>query len=598
VPVEALLVGAITLLGLVLRLPDLGQSLALDEPHTWLIATSPFDETFRELRDGYEVHPPLYFLLAWLSAQVGDPTVWIRIPSLALGVAAIPLTYLVGRDVISRPAGVVGAAVVALSPYAVYYSTEARPYSALLFLSLLSTLLLLRAVATDRLGWWAGYAIAACAVLYTHYFGIFAVCAQVGWALWAARHRRAVALAVVGIAAGYAAWIPSLLAQPHSTSNFAGFARLTLERLGAQIPALLPGNGAHGTSEVPGAPALAVFATALAIAAIVVARRTVLKPSKDLVLLMIMAAASPLGLLAFSAGGDNVWLAKYMAPTLPMIAVLLGALVTSLPTRAAATLAVTFLGVLAVGVGTGHRANSERTAFKGAAAFIEREASPRDVILEVGTVPSRPGREPVGPVSLNFGSDRRTIHGSHTQAAQVFSTARSDVFVTGIDYKGYLQLPRPPQGSGLCAVDVERFPGLVAVYDYRWTGRPGEPGAARLRAAKGRGKIEMPAGAPIPVRAGALRGHVDSMGRAEAAAWALDRSGRPAGCIMAFDGQRLVGVAAPSVLRPDLARIYGQAARPAGFQVRSPTGREQALKQIRLVAVADAVAVELAKPGS
>ena len=86
---------------------------------------------------------------------------------------------------------------------------------------------------------------------------------------------------------------------------------------------------------------------------------------------MIMAAASPLGLLAFSAGGDNVWLAKYMAPTLPMIAVLLGALVTSLPTRAAATLAVTFLGVLAVGVGTGHRANSERTAFKGAAAFIE-----------------------------------------------------------------------------------------------------------------------------------------------------------------------------------------------------------------------------------
>jgi uncharacterized membrane protein len=60
-------------------------------------------------------------------------------------------------------AAVVGCALVALFPFLIFYSTEARPYALLVLLILLSTLALLRAVRAGGLGWWAAYAVFACA---------------------------------------------------------------------------------------------------------------------------------------------------------------------------------------------------------------------------------------------------------------------------------------------------------------------------------------------------------------------------------------------------------------------------------------------------
>ena len=89
----------------------------------------------RGLRDVLDVvhdtekTPPLHFLLAWASARIGDPTLWIRLPSLLAGVALVPLAYVLGRDTVGRRPGLVAAAIVALQPYAIFYATEARSYS-------------------------------------------------------------------------------------------------------------------------------------------------------------------------------------------------------------------------------------------------------------------------------------------------------------------------------------------------------------------------------------------------------------------------------------------------------------------------------------
>ena len=50
---------------------------------------------------------------------------------LAYLTATIPLVYLLGRETVGRTAGALGAAVLAASPFSLYYGVEARPYATL-----------------------------------------------------------------------------------------------------------------------------------------------------------------------------------------------------------------------------------------------------------------------------------------------------------------------------------------------------------------------------------------------------------------------------------------------------------------------------------
>jgi uncharacterized membrane protein len=80
------------------------------------------------------VHPPLFFcwLHSWLMAVQGWPTSWIwqlRAFPAVVGVVAIAALYQLNRSLFSRRAGLVGAAFMAVSPFAVYLSQEARHYT-------------------------------------------------------------------------------------------------------------------------------------------------------------------------------------------------------------------------------------------------------------------------------------------------------------------------------------------------------------------------------------------------------------------------------------------------------------------------------------
>ena len=55
-----------------------------------------------------------------------------RLPSLLAGTATIPLVFLVGDRTVGRRAGLVAAALVALSPFMIYYSAEARGYQVMI----------------------------------------------------------------------------------------------------------------------------------------------------------------------------------------------------------------------------------------------------------------------------------------------------------------------------------------------------------------------------------------------------------------------------------------------------------------------------------
>ena len=129
---------AIVALGFALRLYRLdAQSFWYDEAMSASIARGTVAQILRN--DFYSPHPPLYFLALhfWLSIDQSDLT--IRLLSAMIGVAGIAGMYCLGKTLYDGTVGVVAATIVALVPYQVFYSQEARMY-ALLFL--LSTLLL------------------------------------------------------------------------------------------------------------------------------------------------------------------------------------------------------------------------------------------------------------------------------------------------------------------------------------------------------------------------------------------------------------------------------------------------------------------------
>lgn len=137
--------------------------------------------------------------------------------SLLAGLASIPLTYLVGVRTVGELPAFVGAALVALSPFQIFYSTEARAYELLMFTCLVATFALLQALSTNRAGWWVAYGLSVAVAMYTHYVAIFMLFGLFAWAFFAHPDaRRRLLLSNLGAALLFAPWIPSSSTTPVS----------------------------------------------------------------------------------------------------------------------------------------------------------------------------------------------------------------------------------------------------------------------------------------------------------------------------------------------------------------------------------------------
>lgn len=223
----------VTLLGLGLRLYRLdGQSLWYDEGFSVYLARMDLAEI--TARTAADIQPPLYYYLlhGWIKL-FGSGEAALRSLSLLAGVLTIPLIYAAGRQLFgSRLAGLLAALLLAVSPVHLWYGQEARMYTLLTLLCLLSSYLLLRIVACCRemegQAWcpiaalWAAYAAANIAALYAHYFALFILGFQVLWLLavllfWRPAGRRWLGLALGGLGAAlamglaYWPWLPYLL---------------------------------------------------------------------------------------------------------------------------------------------------------------------------------------------------------------------------------------------------------------------------------------------------------------------------------------------------------------------------------------------------
>lgn len=209
-----------------------GQSLWYDEGFSvYLAGMEPAEIVARTAAD---IQPPLYYLLlhGWIRL-VGDGEAAVRSLSVIFGVLSVPLVYGLAVALFrSRPAGLLAALLLAVSPLHVWYGQEARMYTLLTFLCLLSSVLLLLAMRA-RTGvraavLWLGYALASIAAVYTHYFAFFVLAFQAAYLFLVAWSQgfRPWRLLLGGLASGlativaYLPWLPHLVARYGADASY------------------------------------------------------------------------------------------------------------------------------------------------------------------------------------------------------------------------------------------------------------------------------------------------------------------------------------------------------------------------------------------
>jgi hypothetical protein len=145
-----------------LRFHDLGLSLYDDEISTRERAQQSVLYTL-ETRNY-----PLYYLLAKTSLSLGDTEVALRLPSFLAGVASIFAAFGLVKRVHSRSAGLVAAALIAFSPFHIYYSTFARYYALMMLFALLTLWALFAILEGSRARHWIAYTVSAFLALASH----------------------------------------------------------------------------------------------------------------------------------------------------------------------------------------------------------------------------------------------------------------------------------------------------------------------------------------------------------------------------------------------------------------------------------------------
>ena len=222
-----LLVGAVCAVaaGLTLRFWT-KSDLWLDEALTVSIARKPLHELPAYLkRDGA---PPLFYVLlhGW-TGIFGTSNLAVRALPGVIGVATLPLAWLAGKRLAGTWAAWAAMLLVATSPFAIRYATEARMYSLVALLTALGYLALDRALRHPRLGNLAAVAAVTALLLYTHYWAFYLLGVTMIWLAyqsWLGRpqwHRGARAALLAGAVGcvAFLPWVPIFLFQSAHTGT-------------------------------------------------------------------------------------------------------------------------------------------------------------------------------------------------------------------------------------------------------------------------------------------------------------------------------------------------------------------------------------------
>jgi len=336
----------------------------------------------------YEWNPPLYFVVLWPWAKVfGTGEAALRSFSALLGTAFVPLVYCCGRELVSRRAGLVAAALAALSPFMIWYSQEAREYMLLMVLcagSIVCFARTWRMPSRRHLLWWM--AVSGLALL-TQYYAGFLVAAEGLALIYRCRSRANVA--ALGAMAGL-----ELLLVPHVLPRLAHPAQFIVAiplsiRL-QQVPVTFAMNTLYQSSiSSYGLIGAAGLAAALIALLVIGAGNRELRGAGLATGLAGVVLLVPL-LLALL--GHDVYVARGLMPAWIPLAVVIGAAATATRARVAgAALAVVLVAMFVyaqIRIDADWR--FQRSDWRGVAAALGRPGDTRAIVANDGQFAAGP----------------------------------------------------------------------------------------------------------------------------------------------------------------------------------------------------------------
>jgi mannosyltransferase len=115
-------------------------------------------------------HPPLYFvLLHFFIRLAGESDLALRLPSVLWATLLVPLLYRLGARLWGRSIGLLAALWATLSPFYLWYAQEARMYTMLTALTVISFYAFWRAFTEQRRLWASLFGVTFIAALFTQY---------------------------------------------------------------------------------------------------------------------------------------------------------------------------------------------------------------------------------------------------------------------------------------------------------------------------------------------------------------------------------------------------------------------------------------------
>ncbi len=162
-----------------------------------------------------ERSPPLYYLLVWAWSKLfGTGEVGLRSLSALFGTLTVPVAYAAAATLgSSRRVALLAAAFVALNPYLIWYSQEARSYALMVLFAALALVYFARSLERSSPSSLAMWALASALALSSHYFAVFLIVPQAVWLLLGDQSRRRAILATAAIVAVGLALTPLAISQ-------------------------------------------------------------------------------------------------------------------------------------------------------------------------------------------------------------------------------------------------------------------------------------------------------------------------------------------------------------------------------------------------
>jgi mannosyltransferase len=364
---------ALLVLATLLRLFTIdAQGLWFDELFGIYYTRAPLAEMLRGIAlEGTKF--PFYYTVVHFLTGLGPPELVVRLYSTGWALLSIPLIYNLGKVLLSERAGWWAAVVLALNPFHVFFSQEARPYTLLMFLALLAMYVFVKLTRRITAGLLVALTVAHALLLLTNLFGLLIPFVQFIFMITdLRRHRRLFRRWYV---VNIIAVIPLLLwygygyiARGSLRFSAAWMPLTTIVDLPLTLQNFLLGN-------LEGFHVLIVVAAGVLL---VWALRRTPKPARKMLLLWLF----PIVIVWLVGTRRNIYGDRYLIVTLPALLLLFGYALSVLPRRVGLAIRAVAVVILLIGVVQVYSSPLYRKdQWREAARWVAANEQARDAIV-------------------------------------------------------------------------------------------------------------------------------------------------------------------------------------------------------------------------